>query len=249
MTGEPAPPAARPPASPPHRRAGTPGAPTTSAPAMTAVRTPAAAALTVVLGLAAACWVVSVWQMTGMDMGVGTRLGSPGFFAAAWVVMMAAMMLPGAAPAVARAARAGGVRAVPLFAGSYLAAWAVAGVVVYAVYRPHGTAVAGAVAIAAGAYELTPLKRHFRRRCQQMAGPGFEFGACCVGSSAALMAMLVAVGVMSVTWMAVIAVLVTAQKLLPPRAALDVPLGLAIVAFGALILVDPSPVPGLMPPM
>ena len=59
--------------------------------------------------------------------------------------MMAAMMLPGAAPAVARAARAGGVRAVPLFAGSYLAVWALAGVVVYAVYRPHGTAAAGVV--------------------------------------------------------------------------------------------------------
>src|SRR5262249_14025034 len=181
--------------------------------------------------------------------GGGDRAGLARVFAAAWVVMMAAMMLPGAAPAVTRAARAGGVRAVPLFAGSYLAAWAVAGVVGYAAYRPHGTAVAGAVAIAAGAYELTPLKLHFRRRCREMAGPGFGFGACCVGSSAALMAMLVAVGVMSVTWMAVIAVLVTAQKLLPPRAALDAPLGLAIVPFGALILVDPSPVPGLMPPM
>jgi predicted metal-binding membrane protein len=82
-----------------------------------------------------------------------------------------------------------------------------------------------------------------------MAGPGFGFGLRCVGSSAGLMAMLVALGVMSVTWMAVIAVLVTAQKLLPPRAALDVPLSLAIVALGVLILVDPSPVPGLTPPM
>ena len=180
---------------------------------------------------------------------MATGLGPAGFFAAAWVVMMAAMMLAGAAPAVARAARAGGVRAVPLFAGSCLAAWALAGVVVHAVCRPHGTAVAGAVAIAAGACELTPLKRHFRRRCQQMAGPGSGFGACWVGSSAALMAMLVAVGVMSVAWMAVIAVLVPAQKLLPPRAALDVPLALAIIAWGVLILADPSPVPGLMPPM
>ena len=36
----------------------------------------AAAALAATLGLAAACWVVSVWQMSGMDMGVATRLGS-----------------------------------------------------------------------------------------------------------------------------------------------------------------------------
>ncbi|HEV2253777.1 MAG TPA: hypothetical protein VGS06_11335, partial [Streptosporangiaceae bacterium] len=63
---------------------------------MTAVRTTAAAALTATLGLAAGCWVVSVWQVTGMDMRVATRLGSFGFFAAAWVAMMAALMLPGA---------------------------------------------------------------------------------------------------------------------------------------------------------
>ena len=48
---------------------------------MTAVRTTGAAAAAAALGLAAVCWVVSVWQMTGMDMGVATRLGSLGFFA------------------------------------------------------------------------------------------------------------------------------------------------------------------------
>ena len=222
----------------------------TSPPDMTAARTTAAtAAATAVLGLAAGCWVVSVWQMTGMDMGAATRLGSPGFFAAVWAAMMAAMMLPGAAPAVARSARAGGVRAVPVFAGSYLAVWALTAPVVFAAYRPHATAAAGVVTITAGAYELTPLKRHFRRRCREMAGSGFGFGLSCVGSSAVLMAMLVVLGVMSVGWMALIAVLVTAQKLLPPRAALDVPLALAIVAFGVVIIVNPSLVPGLTPPM
>ena len=216
---------------------------------MTTARTAPAAALTATLGLAAACWVVAVWHMTGMDMGVATRLGSFAFFAAVWVAMMAAMMLPGAAPAVARAARTGGVRAVPLFTGSYLAVWALAGAVVFAAYRPHGAAAAGAVTIAAGVYEFTPLKRHFRDRCRESAGSGLGFGLCCVGSSAGLMAMLVVLGVMSVGWMAVITAVVTAQKLLPPRAALDVALALAIVAFGVLTIVDPSSVPGLTPPM
>ena len=220
---------------------------------MTAVKTtPAAAltaALTATLGLAAGCWAVSAWQMTGMAMGVATRLGSFAFFIALWVAMMAAMMLPGAAPAVLRRARAEGVRAVPLFAGSYLAVWALAGAVVFAAYRPHGTAVAGAVTIAAGAYEFTPLKRQFRRRCRETAGSGFGFGLCCMGSSAGLMAMLVVLGVMSIGWMAVIAAVVTAQKLLPARAGLDVPLALAIVVWGVLIIVGPSSVPGLTPPM
>ena len=47
----------------------------------------------------------------------------------------------------------------PLFVGSYLAVWTLVGVVVYALYRPHGSVAAGVVAVAAGVYELTPLKR------------------------------------------------------------------------------------------
>src|SRR2546426_9676392 len=208
-----------------------------------------AAALTATLGLATASWVAAVRQMNGMDMGVATPLGSFAFFVALWVSMMAAMMLPGAAPAVLRRAHARGVRAVPLFVGSYLAVWTLVGVAVYALYRPHGSFAAGALVIAAGAYELTPLKQHLRRRCGGSVGSGFEFGLCCVGSSIGLMLMLVARSVMSVNWMAGIAALVLAQKLLPAKATIDVPLGLAIVGLGLLIVVAPSSVPGLTPPM
>jgi predicted metal-binding membrane protein len=209
-----------------------------------------ATALTATLGLAAAAWVIAVQQMNGMDMGVRTQLGSLGFFVAVWVSMMAAMMLPGAAPAVLRRAHASGrVRAAPVFVGSYLAVWTLVGVAVYAFYRPHGAVAAGAITIAAGLYELTPLKRHFRRRCRESVRSGFEFGLYCVGSSIGLMLVLVAVSVMSVTWMAVIAVLVLAQKFLPAKAAIDVPLALAIVGLGLLIVIAPSSVPGLAPAM
>jgi predicted metal-binding membrane protein len=208
------------------------------------------AALTATLGLAAASWVVAVRQMNGMDMGVATKLGSFTFFVALWVSMMAAMMLPGAAPAVLRRAHADGpVRAVPLFVGSYLAVWTLVGVAVYALYRPHGSFAAGAVAIAAGLYEFTPLKQRFRRRCRERVRSGFEFGLYCVGSNIGLMLMLVALGVMNVTWMSVIAVLMIAQKLLPGKAAIDVPVALAIVGLGVLILLAPSSIPGLTPPM
>ena len=216
----------------------------------TAKTAPLAAALAVTLGLAAASWVIAVWKMRGMDMGVATRLGSFAFFIAVWVVMMAAMMLPGAAPAVLRRAQAsGGVRAVPLYIGSYLAVWALVGTVVYALYRPHGSVAAGVVVIAAGVYEFTPLKRYFRRRCRDRVRSGLEFGLCCAGSSIGLMAMLVALGVMSVTWMSVIAVLVLGQKLLSAKAAVDVPLALAIVGLGIWIVLAPSSVPGLVPSM
>jgi predicted metal-binding membrane protein len=211
----------------------------------------AAAAAALTLGLAAGAWVVAVRQMNGMDMGVATQLGSFGFFVPLWVWMMAAMMLPGATPAVLRRAQAGGrVRTVPLFVGSYLAVWALVGVVVYGLYRPHEPVAAGAVAIAAGVYEFTPLKQHCRRRCRENArSGGLGFGLYCVGSSIGLMLMLVAVGVMSITWMSMIALLVLAQKLLPAKAALDVPLALAIVGLGLMIVIAPSSVPGLTPLM
>ncbi len=212
-----------------------------------------AAALTATLGLAAASWVVAVRQMNGQmnwtNMGVATPLGSFAVFMALWVAMMAAMMLPSAAPAVLRRAHGGGMRTVLLFVGSYLAVWTLVGVAVYALHRPHGSFAAGALVIAAGVYELTPLKQYFRRRCRESVGSGFEFGLCCVGSSVGLMLMLVALSVMSLTWMSIIAVLILAQKLLPAKAAVDVPLALAIVGLGILIVMAPSSVPGLTPPM
>jgi predicted metal-binding membrane protein len=205
--------------------------------------------LAATLGLAAACWVLTAWLMSGMDMGVATRPGTFGFFAAAWITMMAAMMLPGAAPAIARRVRiAGTVRAALPFVVAYLAIWALAGLVAYALDRPHGTLAAGVVVVAAGAYELTPVKRHFRDRCREDSGSGLGYGICCIGSTIGLMAMLVALGVMSLFWMAVVAVVACAQKLLARKAAVDVPVALALIALGLVIVIEPSLVPGLMPP-
>jgi predicted metal-binding membrane protein len=195
---------------------------------MTSTRTIALATL----GTAALCWVVAVRQMRGMDIGTQTTLGSLSFFLAAWSAMMAAMMLPGALPALTRQACTA-----PLFAASYVAVWTLFGLAVYAVYRPHGEAVAGALILAAGLYELTPLKRACRRRCRAHVRSGLEFGVWCVGSSIGLMVMLVALGAMSVTWMVVVAALLAAQKLLPPRRVIDLPVALAIVGLGVALIV------------
>jgi predicted metal-binding membrane protein len=151
--------------------------------------------LVATLGLAAACWVVAVRRMHGMDMGGETELGPLASFMATWVVMMAAMMLPAAAPAVLGRVRDDGrLAAAPLFVGSYLAVWALAGLAVVVLYRPHGT----------------------------------------LGSSAGLTVVLLALGAMSVTWMAVVAAVVLAQRLLPPARLIDGPLALAIVAVGVV---------------
>src|SRR5881296_1448444 len=101
---------------------------------------PMVAAL-VVLAVAGVAWVVMVQQsrsmagMDGMDMGLGPIES----FAAAWVVMMAAMMLPTAIPVVLEFARTAERRrgwqvATGVLAATYLGSWLIFGVVCYAVY-------------------------------------------------------------------------------------------------------------------
>jgi len=60
--------------------------------------------------------------MGGMISGPGAELGQLGWFVGVWTLMMAAMMLPGATPAVLRRVERGGIRTAPLFLGSYLSA-------------------------------------------------------------------------------------------------------------------------------
>jgi predicted metal-binding membrane protein len=130
------------------------------------------------LGVAVGYWAVAIGRMHGMDVGPATALGSFGSFVGRWVPMMAAMMLPGAVPAVLRVAHGGARlgRSVS-FLGSYLVVWSLVGVLLYGVYRAHGTSVAGGVVLAAGFYEFTPAKRRWRQRCRERVDSGFAFGA------------------------------------------------------------------------
>jgi predicted metal-binding membrane protein len=170
--------------------------------------------------------------MTGMTMGPTSGMAmSPTL--PMMVGMMAAMMLPGAVPAIARRARDGDdALAAPLFAGTYLGAWAVAAIGMWLLYRPPGAVTGGMLVVGTGLYELTPLKRGCRRRCREHVRSGLRFSVYCFGSSIGLMLVLIAVNVMSVALMIVIAGVVLAQKLLPPRPVIDMPFALAIVATG-----------------
>lgn len=164
--------------------------------------------------------------------------------------MMVAMMVPGAVPATARHARSNGnPRKAAVFAGAYLGLWTLVSIVLYALYPQPSTAVTGSIVIAAGLYELTPIKQNFRRRCQMEMHSGLEFGLSCLGSSIGLMLVLVAVNMMSLPWMVAIAAVVLAQKLFRERTAVDAALALAIVSLGVLIVISPSAVPGLMQSM
>jgi predicted metal-binding membrane protein len=138
-----------------------------------------------------------------------------GMSATTWVPMMAAMMLPSTFP-VLWPRRSEGPLAAARFAGGYVAVWAAVAFALYELGRPHGMFATAAVLIAVLLYELGPLNRYCLSLCRSgQVRSGFAYGACCVGSSIGLMAVLAVLGPMEMTWMVVIAALVLAQKLLP----------------------------------
>src|SRR5919109_2384970 len=216
---------------------------------------------------AAVAWAVTVERMRGMDAGPGTDLGGLGWYLGIWVVMTAAMMLPSAVPAAGHVARLARRNLTVLFVAGYLAAWTVYGLAAYGLYRclssfetgwlawdERGPWVAGAVIVAAGIYELTPLKRRSLRRCRSARHPesplrsGLAHRLDCVTCSAGLMAVLFVLGVMSLFWMALVAVAIFAEKVLPYGARLTAPLAVGLVALGIWVAVSPGSIPGLTQP-
>jgi predicted metal-binding membrane protein len=216
---------------------------------------------------AVAAWAVTVDRMRGMDAGPGTDLGGLGWFLGIWVTMMAAMMLPSTAPAARHVARYGHRATTLLFAAGYLMVWTGYGLLAYGVFRlvtsldlgwlawnRGGPYAAGAVVIAAGLYELTPLKRLGLRRCRSAPHGGNAFrsglahGLDCVSCSGALMAVLFVLGAMSLFWMVVLAVAISAEKVLPRGPRLAPTFAVALVALGIWVALSPASVPGLTEP-
>src|SRR5919109_3827631 len=216
---------------------------------------------------AAVAWAVTVERMRGMDAGPGTDLGGLGWYLGIWVVMTAAMMLPSAVPAAGHVARLARRNLTVRFVTGYLAVWTMYGLAAYGLYKfvssfdsgwlawdERGRYVAGAVIAAAGIYELTPLKRRSLRRCRSgrhrggALANGLAHGIDCVTCSAGLMAVLFVLGVMSLFWMALVAVAIFAEKVLPHGSRLATPLAVALVALGIWVGVAPASVPGLTQP-
>ena len=164
-------------------------------------------------------------------------------FLASWAAMTLAMLLT-AAPAAVRHAH-GGVATGLLFALSYLAVWGFAGLATFVLCGPHGSLSPATTVLGAGIYELSPLKRYFRRRCRRSTASGLDVGFDCVGSCLGLMLAAMALGLTSAVGMSAVALPVAAQKLLPVKATVDVPLALAIVGLGLLLVIAPSCLPAL----
>jgi len=233
---------------------------------MSLVATPVRMML-LLFGLVVVAWAVTVDRMQGMDAGPGTDLGGLGWYLGIWVTMTAAMMLPSEAPAALLVVRLRRGLPTLLFLTGYLAVWTAFGLVAYALFRSFtsldtgwlawseaGPYVAGGAIVAAGVYELTPLKRLFLRRCRSphpdgsAIRSGLANGLHCVGSSGGLMVVLFALGVMSVVWMVVVAGVIFAEKVLPQGLRLTRVVAIALLALGIWVAFSPSTVPGLTEP-
>jgi predicted metal-binding membrane protein len=166
--------------------------------------------------------------------------------------------------------------ATALFVGGYLLVWSLAGLVGYTVlevgheYWPRvlgwdeaGRYVAGGVIVAAAVYQLSPLKDVCLSKCRspfaflvtawrpgRVGGlrMGIAHGGWCVGCCWALMAALIALGVMSVGWMLFIAALIATEKLLPWKAMANRSIAILLVVLGLAVAFVPDLVPGLTEP-
>jgi predicted metal-binding membrane protein len=162
-------------------------------------------------------------------------------------------------------------RRIPSFIAGYGIAWIAYGLGAYfldSVVRSAGLEwiarsrvgpyVAASVLVLAGLYQFSKLKHACLTGCRSPLSffsrywrdgdggavvMGFRHGLVCVGCCWALMAVMFAVGVMSLSWMALLTVLMFAEKMLPHGKKLTAPVGIFLAVMGIWIAVAPDTAP------
>jgi len=170
---------------------------------------------------------------------------------------------------------AGGGR-VPAFLAGYACVWTLYGVLAWGLdallralapgflaWTAHGPTAAGLVVVAAGLFQFSRWKqaclthcvspfgfftRHWHAGLAGAARLGVTHGLYCLGCCWALMAVMFAVGVMSLYWMCLLGLVMFIEKLTPAGLRLAPVIGAALIALGIWIAVDPASVPGLTLP-
>ena len=161
-----------------------------------------------------------------------------------------------------------------LFVGAYIALWCATGVLGYAAavggdalaeraawVMDNAARIGGVVLILAGLYQLSPLKRMCLAKCRTPMGfilgswrdgaggavrMGLEHGLYCLGCCWLLFVILFPLGMMNIAALAVIALLILAEKSLPfGDRARQVAAG-SLIAYGAVVLVVPGALPTMM---
>jgi predicted metal-binding membrane protein len=227
--------------------------------------------------VAALGWWVSAVTATDMRTPAGMdatsmRGASMSFasFVLAWVAMMAAMMLPAVLPVVrlyGRAAARGTVAPVVVFVAGYLLVWSVVALPAFLAWSglrgplaqtsPWAGRIAGAVAVAAAAYQVTPLKTLCLRHCRSPLSfflhhgknlerpsgavlAGARHGLYCLGCCWLLIAILIAFGTMQLGLMVGLAVLILLEKDAPFGQRLAQVAGAGFLVLGVALVLHPS---------
>jgi predicted metal-binding membrane protein len=235
--------------------------------------TPAASLLLVGAGGA---WVVVAVVARHMGPMPGTMGLGIGSFAVVWVLMMTAMMLPSVAPFASlytRSVRQRRAARLTAFGIGYLLVWGLAAVPAYSLawfadrltgsHPAAATGLAVAIFATCGIYQLTPLKDRCLARCRSPLGfvlkfasyrgrtrdvrVGLYHGAFCLACCWALMALLVAFGLMNLLAMVALAVVVLIEKTSAWGSRFSRALGVVALVLAVVVVFQPSLAPGLLP--
>jgi predicted metal-binding membrane protein len=241
--------------------------------------------IAVLLVLAAAAWAVIIWQSRMMDddemMGPTMGLAAP-VFLAIWITMMVAMMFPTAMPMIltfarvqaGKAARGQATVPVAVFVAAYLLVWIIFGAAAFALasvaeefaersmwLMDNAARIGAIVVIAAGVYQLSPLKKTCLSKCRSpmswllnswrdgIGGAlrlGIHHGLYCLGCCWLLFVILFPLGMMNIAAMALITALIFAEKSLPISTLASTLAAIGLIAYGALVLAFPDILPTTM---
>lgn len=161
-----------------------------------------------------------------------------------------------------------------VFVSSYLVVWTLFGVLAYAAavgaealtsqsmgLMENAARFGGGVLVLAGLYQLSPLKRSCLSKCRTPLDfilsswrdgyggafrMGLEHGVYCLGCCWLLFVILFPLGVMNVAAMAVITLLIFAEKSLPMGRHIGRAAAVALIAYGALVVLVPAALPTVM---
>ncbi len=239
--------------------------------------------LGLLLALAAAAWAALVWQGSGVDIDMAMDSPTMGLraplFLTTWVIMMVAMMFPTAAPMIVafhtvqagKRQRGEAFVSTWIFVAAYLLVWGLSGVAACAgalaveavaartALSPATAArVGGTVLIAAGLYQLTPLKDLCLSKCRTpitfimtswrdgAAGAlrmGLLHGAYCLGCCWLLFVILFPLGIMNIAAMAGITLAIFVEKILPWGRLAARATAAALVVYGVVVIAAPQVLP------
>ncbi len=226
------------------------------------------------LVLGAGAWVGVVAVSRGMGAMPGTMGLTFAAFVVVWALMMTAMMLPTIAPFAALYTRTltdHRARRITELACGYLAVWALAAMPAFSLAwvgdqlvgsRPTAAKIlAAGIFATCGIYQLTPVKDRCLARCRSPLGfilkygsyrgrlrdlrVGMSHGAFCLACCWALMAVLIAVGLMNLLAMVVLAAVVLTEKTWTWGARLSRAVGVLALVLAVALIFRPSLAAGL----